>query len=92
MYLMPVNELKSPRMVRERLAQEEEILLTNNGRPMAILVNIQDDADPEEMLVATREARSQLALRRVRESARRAGTADMSSKDIDKLIADVRKK
>ncbi len=53
-----VNELKRPRVVRERLAAAEEMILTSNGRPMAVIMYVDDEDDPEDVLKAAREARS----------------------------------
>jgi antitoxin (DNA-binding transcriptional repressor) of toxin-antitoxin stability system len=53
-----VNELKRPGQVRERLAASEEMILTSNGRPMAVLMYVDDADDPEDVLTAAREARS----------------------------------
>ena len=39
MRFIAVNELKSPRALRERLRKERELLLTNSGKPMAIMLN-----------------------------------------------------
>jgi hypothetical protein len=47
--------------------------------------------DPEAVIQAVRDSRSRLALARVRESARRAGTSGMSMQDIEKEIAVSRK-
>lgn len=85
-----VNELKRPRAVRERLAASEEMILTSNGRPMAVLMYVDDDDDPEDVLNAAREARSQIALRRIRERARRTGAATMSDQEIDAVITAAR--
>lgn len=85
-----VNELKRPRVVRERLAASEEMILTSNGRPMAVLMYVDDDDDPEDVLNAAREARSQIALRRIRERARRTGAATMSDPEIDGVITAAR--
>ena len=85
-----VKDLKSPRKLRERLGREDEILVTNNGRPMAIIINISQDDDPEELARATRDARSRLALTRIREAAARSGAAQMGSEVIDNLIAKTR--
>jgi hypothetical protein len=86
-----VNELKRPRAVRERLAASEEMLLTNNGRPMAVLLYIDEEDDPEDVLMAARDARSQIALRRIRERARRTGAAKLSAGEIDAEIAAARR-
>ena len=55
-----VNELKRPRVVRERLAAAEEMILTSNGRPMAVIMYVDEEDDPEDVLKAAREARSAL--------------------------------
>ncbi len=85
-----VNELKRPRMVRERLASAEEMLLTSNGRPMAVLMYVDDEDDPEDVLMAAREARSRIALQRIRERARRTGAATLSGSEIDGVITAAR--
>jgi len=90
MNLVPVNALKSPRRLREQLAREHELLVTNNGRPMALMVEIRDDEDPETPLRAFREVRSRLALSKVRESARSGGTDGMTLEQINEVIASVR--
>lgn len=86
-----VNELKRPRAVRERLAAEEEMLLTSNGRPMAVLMYVDEEDDPEDVLTAVRDARSRIALRRIRERARSTGADKLSGADIDKVIAGARR-
>ena len=86
-----VNELKRPRAIRERLAASEEMILTSNGRPMAVLMYVDAEDDPEDVLNAAREARSQIALRRIRERARRDGTSGMSDQEIDRVIATARR-
>ncbi|MDT8389876.1 MAG: hypothetical protein RRC34_05135 [Lentisphaeria bacterium] len=87
MNLVPVNALKHPRWLRERLAVEHELLVTNNGRPMAIMVEVGVDEDPETALRAFREARSRLALSRVREAAKKHGSAEMAAEQINDEIA-----
>jgi len=90
MTFMAVSELKRPRRLRERLAQAGEIVVTNNGSPMALLLNVAEGEDPEDILRAARDARSAMALRRVREAARRSGTDRMAMGRVDALIARVR--
>ena len=90
MNLVPVNALKSPRRLREQLAREHELLVTNNGRPMALMVEIRDGEDPEVPLRAFREVRSRLALTKVREAARRHGTDEMTLDQINEVITSVR--
>ena len=90
MHFIAVNELKSPRLLRERLRQEHELLLTNSGKPMAIIINLELGDDPEATMRAVRSARSAAALRRIREAARKAGTDKMSLSEINQLIKQTR--
>jgi len=90
MNFLAVNELKSPRKLRARLQREKELLLTTNGKPTAVILSVDPDEDPEDLLNATREARSRQALSRIREAARRAGTDRMTEEQIEGLIGKVR--
>lgn len=90
MNLVPVNALKSPRRLREQLTREHELLITNNGQPMALMFEIRDDEDPEVPLRAFREVRSRLALSRIREAAQRHGTDGMTLEEINEEIASAR--
>lgn len=86
MNFIAVKDLKAPRGVRERLRNEGELLLMNNGKPMALLLDVGQQDDPQLMLDAVRDARSRMALSRIREAARRRGTAGMSLESIEKEI------
>ena len=90
MNIIAANELKSLRKLRERLEREDAVLVTNNGRPMAIMMAVENDEDPDDLLRAIREARSKIALSQVRDAARRSGSANMTAKQIDELIAESR--
>lgn len=90
MNLLAVKDLKTPRLVRERLRQAGELLLMNNGKPMALLLDMDPQDDPQTLLDAVRDARSRVALTRVREAARRNGTANLSIAAIDREIQQAR--
>jgi antitoxin (DNA-binding transcriptional repressor) of toxin-antitoxin stability system len=88
---MSVRELRvNTGSVRESLAREEEVVLTANGQPFAIVSAVRPEAFDKE-LEAIRRARATVALERVRASAARAGTAKMSMPEVDKVIVDVRR-
>lgn len=86
MNFLAVNELKSPRRLRQRLRQEKELLLTTSGKPTAVILSIDPGEDPEDLLQATREARSRLALSRVRAAAHQAGNDRMTDEQVDALV------
>jgi hypothetical protein len=87
---LAVNELKSPRRLRARLLKEKELLLTTSGKPTAVILSLDPGEDPEDLLGATREARSRLALSRVRAAARRAGTERLTGEQVQTLVSKVR--
>ena len=90
MNCIAVKDLKTPRVLRARLEREAELLLLNNGKPMAVLLHVGPAEDPETMLGCVREARARLALSRIRESARRRGAARLGMAAINAEIRAVR--
>jgi antitoxin (DNA-binding transcriptional repressor) of toxin-antitoxin stability system len=91
MKLIAIQDLKQPRQLKERLRTEKELLLTSDGRPVAVLVNVDASEDPETVIQSIRDSRSRLALSRVREAALRSGAANMSLEQINCEIATARK-
>jgi hypothetical protein len=91
MNIIAIKDLKQPRRLKERLSAEKELLLTSDGKPVAVLVGVGVGEDPDVVIQALRDSRSRLALARVRESARKAGTNKMTMRDIEKEISAARK-
>ena len=91
MHLIAIKDLKQPRVLKQRLLVERELLLTSDGRPVAVLVDIGPTEDPEGGIQAIRDSRSRMALSQIRDAARRAGTSAMTMRDIDREIASARK-
>ena len=91
MRFMSVREFRmdTGRMRRD-LERDDEVVLTANGRPFAIVSAVRPEVFDKE-LQAIRGARAKVALERVRESAARAGTLNMPPSDINAIIADVRR-
>jgi hypothetical protein len=90
MKLIAIKDLKRPRQFKRRLQTEKELLLTSDGNPVAILLNVETAEDPENILQSVRDARSRMALSRIRESARAAGTDAMSLAEINREISSAR--
>lgn len=67
-----------PSRLKERRRAEKELLLTSDGRPVAVLVKVDASEDPEAVIQSIRDSRSRLALSRVREAAARRGTSQLS--------------
>ena len=76
--------------VWKKLKQTGEMVLTSNGKPIAILSAVQDE-DLEETLSSLRQARATLALSKLRQSARRKGQASLKEQAIQSEIKAVRR-
>lgn len=91
MKFLSTRELRNrPGFVRE-LAQKEDLVLTANGKPIAMLVGI-GEGELEETARLIRQARAQRALSRMRRQAARRGLDKTSSSVIAAEIRAVRSK
>ncbi len=77
-----------PGVVRD-LAGDDDLVLTANGKPFAILVGIAED-DFEQTAQAIRRARAQLAVSRMRKTAARRGVDRLSLRAINAEVRAVR--
>ena len=62
----------SPRNTWKKLSQNGEIVITNNGKPTAIMLNI-ENGDFEEVLRTIRQAKAMRALNAIRIEATQRG-------------------
>ena len=91
MKFLSTRDLRNrPGYVRE-LAQKEDLVLTVNGKPIALLLGLEDD-DLEETARVVRQARAQRALSRMRREAARRGLEKISPAAIEAQIRAVRAK
>lgn len=74
----------------DALQKEQELVITSNGKPIAILSNA-SEGDLEETLAAIRKARAQLALTMIQQSSLSAGKDKLSDSEIESEIKAVRK-
>ena len=84
-----VRDLRTtPKSIWENLSADGEVIITNNGRPTAILFDIADGSF-EETVKAVRQARAMIAFNSMR--AKAAANGYMSDEDIEAEIAAVRR-
>ena len=76
--------------VRRDLEAEQEVVLTSNGRPFAVMTRVGPETVEDEVL-AIRRARARAALSRIRAKARADGLDKMTMDEIDAIIAEVRR-
>jgi prevent-host-death family protein len=81
---------KSGQLWRE-LPEEREMIVTSNGRPIAILATI-SESNLEESLAAFRQARTVEAVASLQRRSIEQGTEKISMDEIDAEIKAVRKK
>ena len=92
MRFLSVRELRgNSARVWQELPGEREMVVTNNGRPVAILTTV-GEADLEESLAAIRRARATSAVTRLQKASVERGLDKLSQAEIAAEIAAVRRK
>lgn len=89
MNYLAIKDLKAPLLVRETLATYGTALVTNNGVPMALMVQIEKDENPLELEQAIRLTRARLAVSAIRRESQKR--RDLTMSDVDTEIKAVRK-
>lgn len=91
MRFVTVRELRAQSAeVWRRLAQERDLVITSNGKPMAILSAVSPD-DLEESLAALRRARAMAAVEAMQRQSVEAGADRISREAVEAEISAVRK-
>jgi antitoxin (DNA-binding transcriptional repressor) of toxin-antitoxin stability system len=92
MRFISVRDLRSKSaQVWKQLSQEREMVITSNGRPIAIIAAT-SDSDLEESLSAFRQARAVEAVASLQRRSVEVGNDRMAMDEIDAEIKAVRKK
>ncbi len=73
----------------KKLREQGELVLTNNGKPIAILSDVEQNS-VEEVLAMVRRSRAQAAVSRLRQAAAQTGVDRLSLDDVNAEIAAVR--
>lgn len=91
MKFLSVRDLRgnSARVWRE-LPGESEMIVTSNGRPVAVLAAV-DEGSVEQALAAWRQVRASQAIADIQRESMRKGTDVMSMHDIDAEIKKARR-
>ena len=79
-----------PKQVRDALKQEQEAVLTANGRPVALMIPV-DAGTVDQTLETLRRARGLEAVRALRRESREQGLDRLSDTDIDDIIKKTRR-
>jgi antitoxin (DNA-binding transcriptional repressor) of toxin-antitoxin stability system len=91
MKFITVRDLRtSPAQVWKQLPEEQEMVITNNGKPIALLTPL-SDSNLENTVKAVRKARAINAVQAMQEISKNNGNINLSPKEIEKEINDSRK-
>jgi len=91
MRFITVRDIRtSPAKIWRQLPTEQEMVITNNGKPIALLTPLSGET-LEETLSAVRSARAANALRKLRKTAQENGLDTMTEAEIQTEIDAVRR-
>lgn len=91
MKFITVRDLRTtPAQIWKALPDEQEIVITHNGKPIALLTPL-TDTDLEETLSAVRRARAVNAVKAMQATAVEKGLSGMTMEEIDQEIQVYRK-
>ncbi|OGB89473.1 MAG: prevent-host-death protein [candidate division NC10 bacterium RIFCSPLOWO2_12_FULL_66_18] len=79
-----------PGQLWERLGREGELIVTSNGRPIALLIPVNED-NFEQTVAAVRRSRVLMALEGMQRASLAAGTDRMSDAEIEAEIKAARR-
>ena len=90
MEFITIRDLRiRPGEVWRLLRRQQELVLTSNGRPIAVLLDV-PEGDVETTLAVLRRARAQLAVSRLREEAAEEGLDRLSAEQLEAEITAAR--
>lgn len=91
MKFITVRDIRTtPAKIWKELPEEQEMVITNNGKPIALLTPI-SDTSLEETLIAIRQARAINAVKQIQQNAIENGKNKLSDEEIDVEIQKTRK-
>ncbi|NQT59536.1 MAG: type II toxin-antitoxin system prevent-host-death family antitoxin [Bacteroidetes bacterium] len=92
MKFITVRDIRtSPAQIWKQLPDEQEIVITNNGKPIALLTPLSDE-NLEETVKAVRKARAINSVRAMQEISMKSGNSELSNDEIENEITEYRKK
>ncbi|MDA3955251.1 type II toxin-antitoxin system Phd/YefM family antitoxin [Oceanispirochaeta sp.] len=91
MKFVTVRDIRTtPAKIWKSLPEEQELILTNNGKPIALITPLGEN-DLEQTLTAVRTARAQSAIQQMQLSSIRNNLSQLSIEEIEAEISNTRK-
>jgi prevent-host-death family protein len=90
MEFFTVRDLRtSPKTVWDTLKRKKEVVITNNGRPSAVMIPV-GDSDLDDVLITLRQVKAKRAVARMQQASLKAGLDKMTDDEINAEIAAAR--
>lgn len=80
-----------PNELRKKLEEQGELVVTVDGEPMAIMLQI-PKGSLEDLVMLVSQVRAQLAVARIRQNARQQGKDQISDDEVNYVIQETRAK
>jgi hypothetical protein len=80
-----------PNELRKKLEQQGELVVTVDGEPMAIMLQV-PKGSLEDLVMLVAQVRAQLAVARVRQQARQSEKSQMTDEEIEAIVQEARSK
>jgi len=91
MQFVPYRTLRNePAALRKKLENEGDLIVTVDGKPFALMINLSESEDMQDILLMVSRLKAQMAVRSIRSQARKDGLDKMNLKDINALIKKTR--
>ena len=91
MEFIPYRTLRNePTALRQKLQDQGELVVTVDGKPFAVMIDLAGSEDMDDILLLVSRLRAQMAVRAIRSQARRDGLDTISDEAIDTLVQTTR--
>ena len=91
MQFVPYRTLRNePSALRKKLESEGDLIVTVGGKPFALMVNLTDSEDVQDILLLVSRLKAQMAVRSIRSQARKKGLDKMTLRDVNAIIKKTR--
>jgi hypothetical protein len=87
MEFIPYRVLRNePSALRRKLEDDGELIVTVDGKPFAVMIDLSQSENMDDILLMVSRLRAQMAARAIRSQARRDGLDKLNNKQIDAMI------
>jgi hypothetical protein len=91
MQFVPYRTLRNePSALRKKLESEGELIVTVDGKPFALMINLNEVDDVQDILLMVSRLKAQMAIRSIRSQAHKEGLDKITLKDVNALIKKTR--